>query len=117
MATIDYDKFEHEYTTLEVIDDAKRMNALGETKYVWTAVSGEGFCVDLMSGLHYVDRLYHVITEQPWIEDTYVTSWPEGAEYIEGETCGWCGNPLDEYACPTCTKNESVCVECCGCPN
>lgn len=30
--------------------------------------------------------------------------------------CVECDAPLDEYACPTCSPLDVVCVECCDCP-
>ena len=74
-----------------------------DSKHLWTAVDGEGYAVDYISGYHFVNRLYYVVSENPWTEETFVSSFPDGAEYIEGVTCGWDGTTLDaEMTCPLC---------------
>lgn len=46
-----------------------------------------------------------------------VAEWA-GWELVEAEPaqCVECDAPLDEYACPTCSPLDVVCVECCDCP-
>jgi hypothetical protein len=73
------------------------------SKHLWTAIDGEGYTVDYISGYHFVNCLYYVVSEKPWTEETFVSSFPEGAEYIAGLTCGWDGTKLDsEMTCPLC---------------
>lgn len=42
--------------------------------YYWTLVDGGGVYLDIVSGVHWVDRLGYFITEYPWEEDVYVTN-------------------------------------------
>lgn len=37
------------------------------------------------------------------------------AVFDSGRVCADCGVSLDEYACPTCSPIDAVCVECCDC--
>ncbi len=45
-----------------------------------------------------------------------VAEWA-GWELVEADPaqCVECDAPLDEYACPTCSPLDAVCVECCDC--
>jgi len=45
-----------------------------------------------------------------------IAEWA-GWELVEAAPaqCAECDAPLDEYACPTCSPLDAVCVECCDC--
>jgi len=118
MTALTFDRFYELYGEEVRLDSLEEWQALDRgSKHLWTAVDGEGYSVTYLNGFHYVNRLYYVMMDNPWNEgdDIYVSDFPDDKEYIEGETCGFCANDLTVFACPSCTKSEDVCTNCCGC--
>ena len=44
---------------------------------IWTGVDGGGRFIEILSGIHWVNRLEYYITEVPWERDLCVTDNPD----------------------------------------
>ena len=54
---------------------------------IWTCLTGDNNSMSLVSGWHWVNRLYYVVTEEPWQgDDEIIVVYEE--EHGECDVCG-----------------------------
>ena len=41
-----------------------------EYQHIWTAIDGEKSNIDILNGWHLVNKMYYVVTEEPWGDGT-----------------------------------------------
>jgi hypothetical protein len=41
---------------------------------IWTVVDGDGIYMNIISGIHIINRLGYFVTEVPWEDDVFVTN-------------------------------------------
>jgi hypothetical protein len=72
----------------------------------WTCVTGDNNSMSLVAGWHWVNRLYYMVTEEPWPTEVAWVSFID-----EHDECSECGaNGDEEELCP-----EGHCILDCDC--
>jgi hypothetical protein len=45
--------------------------------HIWTVVDGDGIYMNIVSGIHIINRLGYFVTEVPWEDDVFVSNQKE----------------------------------------
>lgn len=56
--------------------DLEEINKYPENQ-IWTGKDGGGSYIEVISGMHWIDRLEYYVTEVPWDRDLCVTNNPD----------------------------------------
>jgi hypothetical protein len=73
---ITWDEWEATYkpTTEFQYEDLFDIDGNVDQHYIWTVVDGDGIYMNIVSGIHFVNRLGYFVTEVPWEDDVFVTN-------------------------------------------
>jgi len=88
MDKVDFEEFDRKYTTVEFEDTISGTPDMLETygeelqivkksnpKTVWTIIDGEGERMYIIAGMHWVNRINYVITEEEWQDENEEYVW------------------------------------------
>lgn len=81
MKILSEDEFDAQYTVVTDADgDTVRPDHAGidaDSKHLWTVVEGDDDSLYALNGVHLVNRIGYLVTEEPWGEDIEAV-WHEG---------------------------------------
>ena len=87
MQQLSEDEFDQQFTVVpDAQGDAVRPDSNGiqdDSRHLWTIVEGEGSLYAL-SGLHYVNRIGYILTEEAWGQETEAL-WYEASDDDAGD--------------------------------
>lgn len=88
MKQLTQDEFENQFTVLESADgESIRDDCSGiasDSKHLWTIVDGDDGGMYALSGVHYVNRIGYLVTEEAWDVETEAV-WHEASDEDEDE--------------------------------
>lgn len=76
---ITWDEWEATYkpTTDFEYGDLSEIDGDVDQHHIWTVVDGDGIYMNIVSGIHIINRLGYFVTEVPWEDDVFVSNQKE----------------------------------------
>ncbi len=76
---ITWDEWEETYkpTTDFEYGDLSEIDGDVDQHHIWTVVDGDGIYMNIVSGIHIINRLGYFVTEVPWEDDVFVSNQKE----------------------------------------
>ncbi len=73
---ITWDEWEETYkpTTDFEYGDLSEIDGDVDQHHIWTVVDGDGIYMNIVSGIHIINRLGYFVTEVPWEDDVFVSN-------------------------------------------
>lgn len=88
MTQLSQEEFEDQFTVIDSADGETirddHNGVAADSKHLWTIVDGDDGGMYALSGVHYVNRIGYIVTEEAWGEDTEAV-WHEESEDDDAE--------------------------------